>query len=239
MILFHTGHAVITDFSGIQIAAVAFPATDTNPVIEDAGTLNTHETPLPLLIIRFSGKDGQACMDTVILRTFTEEEYHLFFRGYEADPLVNPAPYQYNKEQVSRSYHYNHDGFQQGYVHFGIIFNNQPVGSFQLKRMNPKTKTGEFGIILQHDRWKDRGIGTAAILAGLQIAKDQFGLEKIMGDTMSCNGRMRHIFEKLGFQLIETVPDAFQLSNGKREDRLIYQKNISEREIESCQQVSF
>lgn len=164
----------------------------------------------------------------VELRTFTEKEYHCFFRGYESDPLMDPVPFVYNKEQISRSYAYNHGGYRENYAHFGIFLDGEPVGSFQLKRMDPERKTCEFGIILQNNAVKNRGIGTEAIRLGLEAARDRFGMNTVIGDTMGRNKRMIHVFEKLGFTLVETVPGSFELPGGVREDRLVFQKNLEE-----------
>ena len=164
----------------------------------------------------------------VVLRTFTEEEYHEFFRRYQSDPAMDSMPFRYNREQVSRSYIYNHEGYRDHYVHFGIFLDNAPVGSFQLKRIDSEKKTCEFGIILRDDSVKNRGIGSEAISAGIRIAREQYGIETIIGDTMGRNHRMIHVFEKLGFHLAETVPDSFEMQDGRKEDRLIYKKTLTE-----------
>ena len=167
-------------------------------------------------------------MIRVELRTFTEEEYHQFFRNYIPDPLMDPSPFHYNREQISRSYAYNHGGFRDHYVHLGVFADGRPVGSFQLKRMDPEKKSCEFGIILQNDSVKNRGIGTAAIREGIFIANSRYDMKTILGDTMRRNKRMIHVFEKLGFELIETVPGAFELPDGQKEDRLVFRKQITE-----------
>lgn len=167
-------------------------------------------------------------MPRITLKTFTEEEYHAFFRGYVSDPLMDAAPFVYSREQVSRSYIYNHSGVRENYVHLGVFLDCDPVGNFQLKRLDAKKKTCEFGIILQNDRVKNRGIGTEAIRQGMILARDQYGMETMIGDTMGRNAPMRRVFEKLGFTLFETVPFAFHLSDGTVDDRLVYRKNMME-----------
>ena len=167
-------------------------------------------------------------MDGLELRTFTEDEYHSFFRHYQSDPMMDPSPFIYNREQVSRSYVYNHSGFRTDYVHYGIFLDGKPVGSFQLKRMDPVRKTCEFGIILQNDSFKNCGIGTAAIREAIRIARDDFGMETLVGDTMGRNHRMIHVFEKLGFRLTERIPESFELADGTREDRIVYCKRLTE-----------
>ena len=144
--------------------------------------------------------------------------------------MMDPSPFRYNREQVSRSYVYNHGGYRDHYVHFGIFLNDEPVGSFQLKRMDPVKGTCEFGIILRDDSLKNCGIGTEAIRIGISIARDRYQMKTVIGDTMGRNRRMMRVFEKLGFMLSETIPNAFELPDGTTDDRYIYMKHISEEE---------
>ena len=169
-------------------------------------------------------------MNRIELRTFTEEEYHTFFRDYQSDPMMDPSPFVYSREQVARSYVYNHGGYRKDYAHFGIFLNGRPVGSFQLKRMDTDRKCCEFGIILQNDAVKNQGIGTEAIRLGLDLAVRQYGMKTITGDTMGRNKRMIRVFEKLGFEHTETVKGAFELPDGKHEDRLVFCKRMTEDE---------
>lgn len=169
-------------------------------------------------------------MSEIEIRTFTEKEYHAFFRRYQPDPLMDPSPFRYNREQISRSYAYNHGGYRRDYVHFGIFLNNEPVGSLQLKRMDPVRKQCEFGIILRDDSVKNRGIGTEAIRRVMNIARDQYHMATIIGDTMGRNKRMMRVFDKLGFTLSETVRGAFEMPDGSREDRYVYYKHLTEEE---------
>ena len=96
--------------------------------------------------------------------------------------------------------------------------------------MDPEKKQCEFGIILRDDSVKNQGIGTEAIRRGMEIARDRYQMKTIIGDTMGRNTRMMRVFEKLGFKLSETVPDAFELPDGTREDRYVYIKHLTEDE---------
>ena len=93
-------------------------------------------------------------MDKLVVRTFEEKEYHAFFSGYIPDPMMDASPFSYNYEQISRSYRYNHGGFRPDYVHYGAFFDQIPVGSLQLKRIDRENRSCEFGIILQNDSVK-------------------------------------------------------------------------------------
>ena len=138
------------------------------------------------------------------------------------------SAFRYDREQISNSYRYNYGGFQKGYAHFGIFLDDTPIGSFQLKRINPEKRSCEFGIILQCDRYKNRGIGTEAIRIGMNIARSKYQVRTVYGDTAGRNVRMQRVFEKLGFELIETVPEAFELADGRFDDRLIWKKQMEE-----------
>ena len=162
----------------------------------------------------------------ITLSPFSEEDYHRFFRGYISDPLMTSVPFRYNYEQISNSYRYNYGGYQKGYAHYGIFLDDIPVGSFQLKRMDPEKQTCEFGIILQNDHYKNRGIGTEALRIGLDIARNQFHIRMVYGDTAGRNIRMQRVFQKLGFKLCETIPDAFEMADGSRDVRLVWKKEL-------------
>ena len=165
---------------------------------------------------------------SIVLRPFTPEEYHAFFRRYVPDPVTDAAPFTYNREQIDRSYRYNYGGFQENYAHFGIFLDDSPVGSLQLKRMDFEKGTVEVGIILRDDSVKNRGIGTEAVRQAMLLARDHYRLDRMLGDTMGRNARMIRVFEKLGFTLVERVSGGFELSDGSRQDRLVYTKSLTE-----------
>ena len=109
------------------------------------------------------------------LKPFTEQEYHEFFRGYVQDPLMNPEPFVYSAEMVSRSYVYNYQ-YRDHFALYGIFLDGTPVGSFQLKRIDPEIRRCEFGIILQNRSVMNRGIGSEAIRQGERIALEKYGM---------------------------------------------------------------
>ena len=223
-------HAIVADFFGIEITTVAFSAADAFTIIKNALSMFGHfPEHLPRPDYTTPSK-GWSSLNRIELRTFTEEEYHAFFIRYQPDRMMDPSPFRYNHEQISRSYVYNHGGFRENYEHLGIFLNDEPVGSFQLKRIDRQKKQCEFGIILRDDSVKNKGIGTEAIRQGMKLAKDKYGIRIFIGDTMGRNTRMKHVFEKLGFSIAETIPGAFDLPDGTKEDRYVYIKQITEDE---------
>lgn len=170
-------------------------------------------------------------MNRITLRHFTEEEYHAFFRGYEPDPVIDPVPFVYDEQQISKSYQYNHDRSRENYCHYGIFLDQRPVGSFQLKRIDMGKERCEFGIILQNEAVRNKGIGTAAIRLGIAEARNRFGIGIIAGDTLGRNKRMQRVFDKLGFQLKETRFSSVRFPDGTIDDCLIYEKMTSEDQL--------
>ena len=214
-----------------QLSVVVFITFKTNAVNTDSAVFGISVDAFHTIVADYtSPSKGWSSLDQIELRTFTEKEYHAFFRRYQPDPMMDPSPFRYNQEQISRSYAYNHGGFRENYEHLGIFLNHEPVGSFQLKRIDRQKKQCEFGIILRDDSVKNKGIGTEAIRQGMKIAKDRYGIQTFIGDTMGRNKRMMRVFEKLGFFLSEKVTDAFDMPDGTKEDRYVYIKQLTEEE---------
>ena len=165
--------------------------------------------------------------EMIFLRKPSEEEYHAFFRRYKTDPVLDVHPFVYSKEMVSRSYHYQYDHLRDDYRHYGIFLDQNLIGCFQLKRIDKVKRKCEFGIILRDQTVRGHGYGTQAVKEGMTISKTQFDVRFYAGDTMSLNIPMQRVFRKLGFVLIETVPNAFLIGDVSA-DRLVYQKDLEE-----------
>ena len=96
----------------------------------------------------------------------------------------------------------------------------------RVERIRAGKKPGTWEAAL--DRSAFYPTGTTAIRKLMDLARDQFGMETMIGDTMGSNKRMIRVFEKLGFKMIEKVPEAFVFPDGQHEDRLVFQKNLRE-----------
>lgn len=156
----------------------------------------------------------------ITLRPFTRDEYHDFFRRYVADPIMDPRPYRYSFEHVDRNYDYD-ESRRDLYPTFGIFTDDAAVGILSLKRIDKGAKRCEIGLIMADDTCKNRGYGTAAMRLGMEKAVQWYGVEHIWADTMGANTRMQHVLDKLGFHLMERVPQVYDMPGGKQ-DRLVY-----------------
>lgn len=158
---------------------------------------------------------------SVSLRFCTREEYHAFFRGYVADPLMSPQPYRYQAEYVDRSFDYDLSR-RAWYPNYGVFDpQNRLVGILSLKRIDRERHRCELGIILRDDSCKGRGLGTAAVREGIRIAQTVYGVRTILADTTGSNRRMQRVLEKLGFRLTERVERILDFGD-HREDCLYY-----------------
>lgn len=156
----------------------------------------------------------------ITLRPFTRGEYHDFFRRYVADPVMDPRPYRYSFEHVDRSFDYD-ESRRDWYPTYGIFADNLAVGILSLKRIDKAAKKCEIGLMMADDTCKNRGYGTAAMRLGMEKAVQEYGVAHIWADTMGGNTRMQHVLEKLGFRLMERVPQVCDMPSGKQ-DRLVY-----------------
>lgn len=162
----------------------------------------------------------------IMLRPFTREEYHDFYRRYRPDPIMDPRPYRYSREHVDRCYDYDLSRADWSPT-FGI-FNEESVavGTLSLKRIDRAKNCCEIGIVMANDRCKNRGYGTEAMRQAIVMAREAYGLRTILADTMGSNLRMQHILEKLGFRLTERIPHVYDMQD-RWEDRLNYALTLS------------
>lgn len=155
------------------------------------------------------------------LRPFTRAEYHDFFRRYVADPAMDPLPYHYQFEHVDRAFDYDCSR-QDWYPTFGIFVDETSMGCLCLKRIDRQASKCEIGLMLVDDTWKNRGYGTSAMTLGMEKAVKDYGVSRIVADTMGGNTRMQHVLSKLGFRLVERIPQVYDMPGGKQ-DRLVYE----------------
>lgn len=159
-------------------------------------------------------------MSSITLRPFTREEYHAFFQAYEPDPVMDPHPYRYQFTHVDRSFDFD-QARRDWYPTFGIFADDRPVGTLSLKRIDHIQHKCEIGLMMVNDTCKNRGYGTEAMRLGMELARQTYGVRHIWADTMGSNTRMQHILDKLGFRLVERIPQIYDMP-GRKEDRLNY-----------------
>ena len=93
--------------------------------------------------------------------------------------------------------------------------------------MNSRIKTrhrASVAIALKKEYW-GLGIGTALFQEIIAIAKDR-GLDHLELDYIEGNDRARCLYEKMGFQQIAEVPDAYRLKDGTSRKSILMIKTL-------------
>ncbi len=135
----------------------------------------------------------------------SREGYHLFFSGFEQDPVLfaDPSlftPYRYTPEAVDAYASKRLD--QKDRVGFFICMNGKPIGDVGFKKIDPLSRCCEIEICMQKDEFKNKGYGTQAIRKALDFAFRSLETDTVKASVLLGNARSCHVFEKLGFHLV-------------------------------------
>jgi RimJ/RimL family protein N-acetyltransferase len=142
-------------------------------------------------------------MSKILLKEFSREEYHLLWKDYVPDPIMDSQSYQYNYDDVENNYN-NMIKNQSWYMRVGIfLLNGYPIGEISFKRINYEKSQCELGIMIANDSYKSQGYGSEAIGLAIDYVFKVLKLRKIIVDTSNSNLRMQRILKKYGFELIQ------------------------------------
>jgi putative acetyltransferase len=126
------------------------------------------------------------------------EAIHAILRcpGVVANTLQLPwRPLEYTRERYTTR--------QSGDGHALVaVVDQRVVGHLGLDVLqNPRRRdVGTFGMAV-HDDFQGRGIGTALLVAMLDLADNWLGLRRIELEVWADNARAVHLYEKFGFEI--------------------------------------
>ena len=109
-------------------------------------------------------------------------------------------------------------------VDYTITFNGELAGLIGLLNIDQKTKKAEYYILIGEEKYKGRGIAQAATDLLINIAYNEFRLNKIYLYTETENLRAQRLFEKIGFEKEGLLKNDL-IYNGRKIDRYIYGLN--------------
>ena len=138
--------------------------------------------------------------EKIILKLYTLERCHEFYRLYISDPSMTYSNYIYIEEKVNQ--YYKSKVLDQSRHFFAVCINERVIGEIQLKRINLEKKNGTLSIHLINDNYKGYGYGTEAEKLMIEYARNELGLQTIYADTVRRNDRSKHILLKLGFEYL-------------------------------------
>ncbi len=140
-------------------------------------------------------------MADLTLVPMTDELHHAFYRGYENEPDLymdeSKCPHFVYTPQWVEAYIARQK--EKGRLVFAVLEDSRPVGEVVLKNIDRDKKECAFGIVLQNDSVKNRGIGTQAEKLMVDYAIDRLGMETVYADAILKNKRSQHVLQKVGF----------------------------------------
>ncbi len=140
-------------------------------------------------------------MQNITLVPMTEELHHQFYQDYENDPDLymdesKCTHFVYTPQWVDA---YIARQKEKGRLVFAVLEDGCPVGEIVLKNIDCDKRECTMGIVLQNNKVKNRGVGTAAERLMVDYAIRQLHMETIHADSILKNKRSQHVLEKVGF----------------------------------------
>ena len=142
--------------------------------------------------------------ETLSMIPMTRELCHEFYREFGRDPATFMdmslfEPFVYDSEWVDRYFDRQQRPDREAFLFFRDL---KPIGEVILKEIDQDKKECVLSIHMQNNSVKGKGYGTKAILMAYCWARDVLGMQAVKADVVLKNTRSQHIFEKLGFRLV-------------------------------------
>ena len=155
-------------------------------------------------MIEISGKN-------ITLRTMTQKELRALWRKYTPAPDSVEIEYQYNEADVDLRYEQLVEKDEWNPTVGIFTRNDEIVGELTFQRIVFSEKRCELSIMIANGTYRNKGMGTEAILLAKSYAKEKLGLKKMYAEVPESNEIMQKTLKKCGFQHIKTLPDGILL----------------------------
>jgi len=140
----------------------------------------------------------------IILERLSLDRLELL-RNWRNDPKI--SQYMGSKEYITPEMHmnwFNKINNDNNY-HFIVIYNNEAIGSVNIKDINYEKKCGEPGIFIYEDKYLNSDVGFRMALCNTDFAFDYLKLEYLYGIILADNKRAIRFNNALGY-----LPDKIQ-----------------------------
>ena len=87
------------------------------------------------------------------------------------------------------------------------------ISSLDFKKHVKDQHRASIGIGIQKEYW-DLGIGTLLFKEMIEIARNTPGIEQLELGVVTINERAKHLYEKMGFKKVGTLPHQLKLKDG-------------------------
>ncbi len=140
----------------------------------------------------------------ITLKTMSQKEMRALWRKYTPAPDSGEKPYVYNEEVVDAAYERMVER-EKTEPTMGIFTkNNEVVGMVVIERIVVSEKRCEIRMMLASETYRNRGIGTEALMLAKDYIKDTLGITRVYADVSTKNTRMQSVMKKCGFMHTKT-----------------------------------
>ncbi len=141
-------------------------------------------------------------------------------------PMTNELAHSLFLNKKDNMSSYTEDKKSQGYTLLAIVYKEKAIGEISFSGF--KYDSSELSIQILNDKYKNKGIGTIAIIKAIQYAKDTLKLETIRAIIKEDNEIATHIFKKLGFELVNNDFEYLYFRKKIQTDKNNYKLSIDE-----------
>lgn len=106
-----------------------------------------------------------------------------------------------------------------------VRYGNRKVGAVWLEKINQRNGTAELGLLIGEPHLWGMGLGSRAMNAMIDIAKDDLGLKFLWVSVREANQRAVNCYKKGGFIIVRKIP-VFNKSDGSYQIWLHMEKMI-------------
>ncbi len=160
------------------------------------------------------------------LRPFCEKDEHCLY-GIFREVVDSGTQFPYESNSVQEFYRQFFTTASHVYVCH--CSNNELIGGFYLRpNFSGRSDHIANAAFMIKSSYRGRGIGTLLINASLKIAKDLGFLAMQFNMVLSQNITAIKLYQKLGFNIIGTLPEAVRNSDGSYQDGHIFYRKLTD-----------
>ena len=149
------------------------------------------------------------------LRTMTQKEMRALWRKFVPEGDKN---FVYNEEVIDKMYDLSVER-EEWNPTVGIFSKtDEVIGELTFERIVYSELRCDLAIFLANESYRNKGLGTEAIMLAKKYAKEKLGLKRMYADVSVNNARMRAVMKKCGFMNTKTFKG--DMPDGS--DRLVY-----------------
>ena len=140
----------------------------------------------------------------ITLKEMSQKEMRALWRKYTPAPDSGEKPFVYNEEVVDAAYERMVERRDLEPTAGIFTKNNEVVGMVVIERIVVSEKRCEIRMMLATETYRNRGIGTEALMLAKDYVKNTLGLNRIYADVSTNNLRMQAVMKKCGFMHTKT-----------------------------------